>query len=144
MAEQEKTFVRWTYPDPEREEPVLIYPQPCDLPPGTRLRIPITHDECSFNAKDVIKQGWVKEDSIPFFDKGRGASIMVSEFLTPGRNLQLPADTPLHEQPREPDGDPFRECTQIFEPTQEGSIGLVRTCSTSSSTSQYHFSKPGG
>ena len=32
---------------------------------------------------------------------------MVSGFMTPGGNLQLPAD-------------PFRECTQIFEPTQEG------------------------
>ena len=120
MAELDKTFVRWTYPNPESEEPVLIYPQPCDLPSGTHPRIPITHDECSFNAKDGIKQGWVKEDSVPFFDKGRGASIMVSEFMTPGGNLQLPADTPLHEQPCEPDGDPFRECTQIFEPMQEG------------------------
>ena len=40
--------------------------------------------------------------------------------LTRGGNLQFPADTPLYEQPCEPDGDPFRECTQIFEPAQEG------------------------
>ena len=40
--------------------------------------------------------------------------------MTPGGNLELPADTPLCEQPCEPDGDPFRGCTQIFEPTQEG------------------------
>ena len=45
---------------------------------------------------------------------------MVSEYMTPGGNLQLPADIPLCEQPCEPDGDPFMECTQIFEPTQEG------------------------
>ena len=45
---------------------------------------------------------------------------MVSEYMTPGGNLQLPVDTPLHEQPCEPDGNPFRECTQISEPTQEG------------------------
>ena len=95
MAELVKTFVRWTYPNPESEELVLIYPQPCDLPPGTHPRIPITHDECSFNAKDGIKQGWVKEVSVPFFDKRRGASIIVSEFMTPGGNLQLPADTHL-------------------------------------------------
>ena len=43
---------------------------------------------------------------------------MVSEHMTSGGNLQLPIDTPLHEQPCEPDGDPFRECTRIFEPTQ--------------------------
>ena len=45
---------------------------------------------------------------------------MVFEYMTPGGNLQLPAvDSPLHEQPCEPDGHPFRECTQISEPTQE-------------------------
>ena len=101
--------MRWAYPDPESEEPVLIYPQPCDLPLGTRPRIPVTHDKCSFNAKDGVKQGLAKEYSTPLFYKGRSASIMVSEYMTPGGNLQLPADTPLHEQPCEPDGDPFRE-----------------------------------
>ena len=45
---------------------------------------------------------------------------MVSEFMTPGGNPQLPAETPLHEQPCEPDKDPFRECTQIFKPMQGG------------------------
>ena len=112
--------MRWTYLDPESEEPILIYPQPCDIPLSTRPRISVTHDEYSFNTKDGIKQGWFKGDSIPFFDKGRGALIVVSEFMTPGGNLQLPSDTPLHEQRCEPDGDPFRECTQIFEPMQEG------------------------
>ena len=144
MADLEKIFVRWTNPNPESEEPVLIYPQPYDLPPGTRPRIPISHDECSFNGKDSIKQGWVKEDSIPFFDKRRSASIMMSEFITPGGNLQIPPDMPHHEPPREPDRDPFRECTQIVGQTQEGGIGLVCTWSTSSSTSQYYFSKPCG
>ena len=42
--------------------------------------------------KDDIKQGWVKEDSILLFDKGRSASIMASEYMAPGRNLQLSAD----------------------------------------------------
>ena len=40
--------------------------------------------------------------------------------MDPGGNLQLPADAPLCEQPCEPGRDPSRECTQIFEPTQEG------------------------
>jgi hypothetical protein len=119
LAELEKSFVRWTYPD-DTEEPVLIYPDPENLFPNTPPRIPITHDECSFNAKDGIKQGWVKGDNIAFFDKGRGVSIMVSEYMTPGGNLQMAPNTPADQQPREPDGDRFRECTQIFEPKQEG------------------------
>ena len=96
MAELEKTFVRWTCPDPESEEPVLIYPLPYDLPPGTRPRISITHDECSFNGIDGIKPCWVKEDSISFLNERRGGSIMVSDFITPGGNLQIAADMPLH------------------------------------------------
>ena len=60
---------------------MLIYPQPCDLPFGTCPRILVTYDECSFNAKDGIKEGWVKEDAIPFFEKGRCISIMVSEYM---------------------------------------------------------------
>ena len=43
---------------------------------------------------------------------------MVSEYLTPGGNLRLPANTPLHKQPCEPDGDRFTECTELFEPKE--------------------------
>ena len=94
----------------------LIYPE--SLPPGTRPRIPVTHIERSFNAKDGISRGWVKDGSIPFFDKGRGPSIMISEYLTPGGNLRLAANTPLRKQPCEPDGDRFTECTELFEPKE--------------------------
>ena len=65
LAELEPTLVRWTYPyldiddlpaeSEKREEPVLVYPN--ELPQGILPRIPITHDECSFNAKDEVKQG---------------------------------------------------------------------------------------
>ena len=65
LAELEPTLVRWTYPyldnddlpaeSEKREEPVLVYPN--ELPQGILPRIPITHDECSFNAKDGVKQG---------------------------------------------------------------------------------------
>jgi hypothetical protein len=119
LTELEPTFVRWTLPDANNEdsEPILVYP---DLPPHIRPRVPITHDECTFSSKDGTKHGWVREGGIPFFDKGRGASIMVSEYLTPVGNLQLPVSTPEEQQPMEPDGDRFRECTQIYEPKQEG------------------------
>ena len=43
---------------------------------------------------------------------------MVSEYMTPGGNLQLPADTPLCEQPCEPDGDPLGSALRSS--TQEG------------------------
>ena len=36
LAELDKTFVRWTYPDPEGEEPVLIYPPAWDPLLSTR------------------------------------------------------------------------------------------------------------
>lgn len=52
-AELVKTFARWTYPG----KPVLIYCQPRELPLGARPQITASHDECSFNAKDDIKQG---------------------------------------------------------------------------------------
>ena len=45
---------------------------------------------------------------------------MVSEYMTPADNLQLPKSTPLNQQPREPDGYRFCGSTQIPEPKQEG------------------------
>ena len=53
------TFVQWTYPDLDSDSPILIYPK--SLPPGARPRIPVTHDECNFNAKDWISRSWVKD-----------------------------------------------------------------------------------
>ena len=44
---------------------------------------------------------------------------MVSENLTPGGNLRVPANAPLHRQPRESDGDTFTGCTELFE-SKEG------------------------
>jgi len=50
---------------------------------------------------------------MPSFNKGRGQGMMVSEFLTPAGNLWLSEDIPEEDWPREPDGDPSRECTQV-------------------------------
>jgi hypothetical protein len=115
LAELESTFVEWAFPhlddDPDAEA-ILVYPE--NLPPGTKPRVPVTHDESSFNSKDGVHRAWVKADHLPFYDKGRGTGIMASEYLTPGGNLQLPRDYPEDDYPREPDGDPFRECTQLF------------------------------
>jgi hypothetical protein len=116
LAELEPTFVQWTFPhldeDPDAD-PILVYPQ--NLPPGVKPRVPVTHDESSFNSKDGVHKAWVKEDYAPFYDKGRGTGIMTSEYLTPGGNLKLPPDYPDDDWPLEPDGDRFNECTQFFE-----------------------------
>jgi hypothetical protein len=116
LAELEPTFVQWTFPHLEEDpdaDPILVYPQ--NLPPGVKPRVPVTHDESSFNSKDGIRRAWVKEDYLPFYDKGRGTGIMASEYLTPGGNLKLPPNHPEDDWPSEPDGDSFNECTQLFE-----------------------------
>lgn len=78
-------------------DPILVY---LGLPTGARPRIPTTRNERTSNSKDETKQGWVGrwEGSIPLFDKGRGASIIVSGCMTPGGNLQLPPSTPLAQR----------------------------------------------
>lgn len=47
----------------------------------------ITHDESSFNANDAKTQVWKYQGNEPLRKKGRGKSIMVSEFLTPAGRL---------------------------------------------------------
>ena len=48
----------------------LAYPHlPKSLPHGARPRIPVTQEECSFNANGGISRGWVNDNSIPFFNK---------------------------------------------------------------------------
>ncbi|KAI5849700.1 hypothetical protein BZA05DRAFT_401211 [Tricharina praecox] len=83
----------------------LRKPPTAPLPPAIRPRVPVTHDECTFNSTDsrrvIDGEAGVDDDHIPFFNKGRGYGMMVSEHLTP-------------------DGDTFRECTQIRDFGKEG------------------------
>ena len=53
LTELEPTFERLTFPHEDSEDPVLIYP---NLPTGVRPRVPITHDECTFNSKDATSR----------------------------------------------------------------------------------------
>ena len=46
------TFVRWTYTDANSDSPIPIYPE--SLWSSTRPWIPVIHDECSFDEKDMI------------------------------------------------------------------------------------------
>jgi len=115
LAELEPTFVQFELvPATElTPEHIISRPPSAPLPHGVRPRVPVTHDECSFNSTDGVHRGWVHEDHIPFFNKGRGHGIMVSEYLTPEGDLKLPHDTPEDQLPLEPDGDKFQECTQL-------------------------------
>lgn len=41
----------------------------------------IGHDESTFRSGEVRSKRWIMEDSAPFFNKGQGRSLMVSDFL---------------------------------------------------------------
>jgi hypothetical protein len=60
--------------------------------PMVRPIIPIAHDECTYHANDALHFQWVKQDHNPLRKKGRGAALMVSEFLLPIGRLKLPPD----------------------------------------------------
>jgi hypothetical protein len=112
LAELEPTFTRCTFPELETNPDVRytsVYPE--NLPPGAKPRIPVTHDECSFNSQEGVYRGWVRNAHMPFYHKGRGTGMMVSEYVTPRGNLQLPPDYPEDHLPLEPEGDPYRGCT---------------------------------
>jgi hypothetical protein len=81
----------------------FVYPQ--NLPPGVRPRIRVTHEAGYFNSKVGVRHVWVRNDHMTFYEKGRGTGMMVSEYLTPGGNLQLPPDYPVADYPLEPDGE---------------------------------------
>ncbi|KAA8892819.1 hypothetical protein FN846DRAFT_618190 [Sphaerosporella brunnea] len=75
LAELEPTFVQWTFSELETNPDAgytLVYPE--NLPPGVKPRVPITDDECSFNSKDGVHRGWVRNDHMPFYDKGSAFS----------------------------------------------------------------------
>ncbi|CAF2041902.1 unnamed protein product [Rotaria magnacalcarata] len=48
---------------------------------SSRPTILICHDESTFRSGDVCRKRWFLGDSTPFFSKGRGRSVMVSDFL---------------------------------------------------------------
>ena len=74
------------------------------LPPNTSQHIFITHDESSFNANDGPKRGWGPVDEQPLLKKGRGRTLMISDFicetigvlrLSPEQQLQFPNIPPI-------------------------------------------------
>jgi hypothetical protein len=114
LAELEPSFVQWTFPELETNPDAgytQVYTQ--ILPPGFTPRSPVTLDEGSFNSKDVVRRGWVRNAHMPFYNKGRGTEMMVSEYRTPGGNLQ-PPDYRVADYPLQPDRDAYHECTAII------------------------------
>ncbi|CAF2133833.1 unnamed protein product [Rotaria magnacalcarata] len=39
------------------------------------------HDESTYKSGEISAKRWIVEDNAPFYNKGRGRSIMASEFL---------------------------------------------------------------
>jgi hypothetical protein len=52
------------------------------ISPIRKKRIIISHDESTFRSGEVSMFRWIFENMAPFFNKGRGRSIMVSMFIT--------------------------------------------------------------
>ena len=44
-------------------------------------RIPIAHDETTFRSGEITTKRWFNPQNAPFFNKGRGVSYMVSDFI---------------------------------------------------------------
>lgn len=64
------------YEDKENKE--TIYP---DLPPGVKLHIAVSHDECAVHVNDLKKSGWLSESQQVLRKKGRGRLLHVSDFV---------------------------------------------------------------
>ena len=41
----------------------------------------VAHDESTFRSGDICAKRWFFEDCAPFYSKGRGRSMMISDFL---------------------------------------------------------------
>jgi len=64
---------------------IMTTPQGFTVPQGARFRlILVTHDESTFYQEDRRKMKWTHKDDKPIPErKGKGSSIMISDFLTP-------------------------------------------------------------
>lgn len=49
--------------------------------PMRKPRIVLSHDESTFRSGDIPKFRWIFPDIAPFFNKGKGRSLMVSAFI---------------------------------------------------------------
>ena len=96
---------------------------PPDLLPGETHLVLITHDESTFSANDGKRKVWMKQGQQPLRQKGQEKGIMVSGFLSPRGQLQVPnaatdsilLDEELHPHwPRQEDGTPIRNAMKFL------------------------------
>ena len=66
--------------------PKWIKPNP---PIGVRPRIVLAHDESTYRSGEIPAKRWFFPGHEPFFNKGRGRSIMVSGFLVQYDSLDV-------------------------------------------------------
>lgn len=88
---------RMPYPLRSNEGKVIGIGLPT-MPPGERLCIPVTHDECTCNANDGPHHQWIKGDENPLRSKARGMGLHISEFITPWGRLSVGKDVMSDEQ----------------------------------------------
>ncbi|RPA92223.1 hypothetical protein L873DRAFT_1863321 [Choiromyces venosus 120613-1] len=60
--------------------------------PQSKLLVPCTHDESTFNANDGRHQSWYSKDQVHLRKKTRGKGIMLSDCLLPNGHITLPPD----------------------------------------------------
>ena len=89
----------------------VTWSAPPTLLPGEKPLVLVTHDECTLNANDGKRQGWMKKGEQLLRQNGKGRGIMVSGFLTPEGRLKVPDSIPDCELKRNlmwvlrPDGE---------------------------------------
>ena len=93
---------------------------------GSQRRIIIAHDESTIRSGDVTSFKWLHEKFSPMFNKGRGVSRMISEFIVAHPDLtcfELTEDEwneAINENPELNNNEYVRKtATRIIEPTKD-------------------------
>ena len=94
----ENQMVHWELTETNDGEELRMV-VPTNLLVGIKPIVLIDHDESTFNANDGRSNIWIKDDHIPLRKKTRGKGIMVSDFLTPRKQLQVPEGQSLNPNP---------------------------------------------
>lgn len=77
MLEYEARMIKYAHDETTEHETEI----PPTLRPGEKTLVMVVHDECCFNCNDGKKRMWIEEGKGHLRKKGKGKSIMVSEFL---------------------------------------------------------------
>ncbi|CAF4609996.1 unnamed protein product, partial [Rotaria sp. Silwood2] len=77
-----KQFIHYFLNNKDNYYQISSDENPCWITPKTPVpTILIYHDESTFRSGDVRAKRWIIDSSAPFFSKGHGRSVMISDFL---------------------------------------------------------------